>query len=400
MAIFTYKAKNTHGEDVKGKVEAQNATQAAAVLRSRGLLIVSVKALNDDAFSSLTNFLTGIKEDEIVNMTRQLSTMVTAGLPLIQGLSILEQQSKPVMAKLLGEIKTDIEGGKTFAAALEKHPKNFSKVYVQLIKAGETGGVLDKVLERLAENLEKDKEFRAKTKGALIYPIIVVVAMVIVAFIMLIFVIPKLTELYKDFGADLPLPTQILIWLSDFAVGFWWLILGAAAGGIFGLKSWYKTEAGERAIDRFMLKIPIFGVLRQKVILTDFARTLSLLLGAGISLLQGLEIVTGAVTNKIFRDALEDTSKQVEKGVALSQGIARYNFFPPLLYQMVAVGEQTGKLDEVLGKLAIYFQSESEHEVKNLTTAIEPIIMIVLGVGVGVMVIAVIMPIYNLTSQF
>jgi type IV pilus assembly protein PilC len=398
--IFNYQARNTHNEEVKGKIEAQNPAQAAGILRSRGLLIIGIKSQNQDSLAAITNFLFGIKQDEIVNVTRQLSTMVTAGLPLIQALNILEQQSKPALAKLLGEIKADIEGGKTFAASLEKHAKVFSRVYIQLVRAGEAGGVLDEVLERLADNLEKDKEFRAKTQGALIYPIIVVVAMIIVAFVMMIFVIPKMTELYKDFGADLPFATQLLMDISAWVAKFWWLLIIGGIGGSFALKNWYKTDAGQRAIDSWQLKVPIFGQLKQKVILTDFARTLSLLLGAGISLLQGLEIVTDAITNRIYRDAMVDTSKQVEKGVALSQGISRYDFFPPLLYQMIAVGEQTGKLDDVLQKLAVYFQSESEHEVKNLTTAMEPIIMIVLGLGVGLMVIAIIMPIYNLTSQF
>jgi type IV pilus assembly protein PilC len=400
MPIFLYKAKNDHFETVKGKVEAQTSSQAAAVLRQRGLLVVSVNPQNNDSLTELRNALFGIKQDEVVNITRQLSTMITAGLPLIQGLTILEQQSKPVMAKLLGGIKADVEGGKTFAAALEKHPKVFSRVYVQLIRAGETGGVLDQVLLRLAENLEKDKEFRAKTKGALIYPLIVVTAMIIVGIVMMIFVIPKLTEMYKDFGASLPFATQLLIDISNFFVNYWWLMGILAGGGGFALNAWKKTPTGRLSWDRLMLKIPIFGEMRQKIVITEFARTLSLLLGAGISLLQALDIVSQAVSNVVYRSALEETSRQVEKGVSLSQAIGRYEFFPPLLYQMIAVGEETGKLDDVLLKLAVYFESETEHAVKNLTTALEPIIMIVLGIGVGLMVIAIIMPIYNLTSQF
>ncbi|HYD34563.1 MAG TPA: type II secretion system F family protein [Vitreimonas sp.] len=400
MPIYNYHAKNEHGEPVKGKVEAPSSAQAAATLRARNLLVIKVTPVNEGSFVALQTMLTGIKHDDVVNMTRQLSTMITAGLPLTQGLSILEQQSKPALAKLLGELKTAIEGGSTFAQALEKHPKTFSRVYIQLIRAGEAGGVLDDVLERLAENMEKDKEFRAKTKGALIYPVIVVIAMIVVAFVMMIFVIPKLTEMYKDFGAELPLATQLLIDTSNFTANFWWVILLAAAGGYSLFTSWGKTHSGRVAIDGLLLKMPIFGELRQKVILTEFARTLSLLLGSGISLLQALDIVSQAVTNIIYREALEEASQQVEKGISLAQAIGKYEMFPPLLSQMIAVGEETGKLDEVLLKLSVYFQSESEHAIKNMTTALEPMIMIVLGVGVGIMVIAIIMPIYNLTSQF
>lgn len=400
MAVFRYNAKNEHGEAVKGKVEARNETQAASILRTRGLLVVSVQPFSEDSFATLKNLASGVKFDDVVNMTRQMATMVTAGLPLTEALSILSQQSKPAMAQLIGELQRDIEGGSSFAKALEKHPKVFSRVYVQLVRAGETGGILDTIMQRLADNMEKDKEFRAKTRGALIYPVIVVIAMLIVALIMMIFVIPKLTDMYKDFGADLPFATQLLIGISNTVARFWWLVGLAGVGAWFGLQSWRKTKAGERTFDRFLLDMPVFGILRQKIILTEFARTLALLLSSGISLLQALEIVGSAADNSLYRDALTEAQSQVEKGVALSQALSKYDIFPPILSQMISVGEETGKIDDVLLKISVYFQSETEHAIKNMTTAIEPIIMIVLGVGVALMVIAIIMPIYNLTSQF
>lgn len=400
MAMYRYVVKNPHGETIKGKVEARSEAQAAAALRARGLLVITVKPLGDESMLQVKELLFGVKYDEVVTFTRQLSTMVTAGLPLTQSFSILVQQSKPAMARMISELQRDIEGGTTFAKALEKFPKVFSPVYIQLVRAGETGGVLDDVLNRLAENMEKDKEFRAKTRGALIYPAIVVIAMVVVAFIMMIFVIPKLTEMYQDFGAELPFATQLLIDISNFAATFWWLVIVSAVVGFIAFQKWVKTKAGRHAWDKFLLRIPIFGVLRSKIILTEFARTLSLLLGAGISLLQALEIVSAASNNSLYQEALHESARQVEKGTPLSQAMSRYEIFPPILPQMIAVGEETGKLDDVLLKLSIYFQSESEHAVKNLTTALEPMIMIVLGLGVGLMVIAIIMPIYNLTSQF
>jgi type IV pilus assembly protein PilC len=400
MPIFRYKAKNEHGETVSGKVEANNESQAAALLRSRQLLVISVRTSSDIGFSAIQQLFTGVNKDEIVNLTRQLATMITAGLPLTDGLRILEAQSKPSIQKMISGIIREIENGSTFAKALQKYPDDFSRVYIQLVRAGEAGGVLDNVLERLADNLEKEKEFRSKTKGALIYPVIVVLAMLVVGAIMMIFVIPKLTEMYEDFGADLPIATQILIDISNFFVNFWWLMIIAIIGGFFAFQSWVKTKAGRRSYDEFMLKLPVFGELRQKIILTEFARTMSLLLSAGVSLLEALQIVTDAIDNVVYRDALEDAAQQVEKGVTLAQSIGAYDVFPPILSQMMLVGEQTGKLDDVLLKLSRYFQSETEQAIKNMTTALEPMIMIVLGVGVGMMVIAIIMPIYNLTSQF
>lgn len=400
MPIFKYTAKNEHSETIKGKVEARNQAQASSVLRNRGLLVIKLEAANETISAVVSSALFGIKKDEIVALTRQLSTMITAGLSLTQSLTILQQQNKPAMAKLLESILQEVEGGNTFSQALEKHPKHFDRVFIQLVRAGEAAGVLDKVLNRLAENMEKDKEFRGKTKGALIYPIIVVIAMIGVALVMMIFVVPKLTEMYKDFGADLPIVTQLLISTSETVARYWWIV-GAVLGAMgFGLNRYGKTPAGERVIARQMLKIPLYGALRKKVILTEFSRTLALLLSAGISLLQALEIAADAISLVTYRDEFSQAAQRVEKGVPLARTISNTELFPPILTQMVSVGEETGKLDEVLLKLSMYFQSESEQAIKNLTTALEPMIMLVLGIGVGVMVFAIVMPIYSLTSQF
>ncbi len=400
MPFFKYKAKNEYNETVSGKVEAKTIHGAATVLASRGLLVISLNPLTEGSFTVIKEFLSGVKQDDVVNFTRQLATMITAGLPLANALSILVRQSKAEMSRLVAQLLQEVEGGTSFGEALSKHPNVFSRIYIQLVNAGEAGGVIDEVLQRLADNMEKSKEFRAKTKGAMIYPAIVLIAMVVVGFIMMVFVIPKLTEMYDDFGAELPFATQVLIGISNLMARFWYMFIAGVAGGIFVLRRWHKTDNGERTIDRFILRLPIFGELRQKIILTEFARTLSLLLGAGISLLQALEIVTEGVNNRIYREALAEVTKQVEKGVSLSEALGHYEMFPPILHQMMGVGEETGKLDEILLKLSTYFESESEHAVKNLTAAMEPMIMILLGVGVGAMVIAIIMPIYSLTSQF
>ncbi|NCN87582.1 MAG: type II secretion system F family protein [Candidatus Pacebacteria bacterium] len=400
MPYFKYTAKNEHAETVKGKVEAQTKSQAVQILRSRDLFVVDLILEGEGSFTVLSSALSGVKQDDIVNFTRQLSTMITAGLPLTESISILEQQGKPAMIKMLSDLLKEVEGGSTFSDALEKFPKHFTKVYTQLIKAGETAGVLDEVLQRLAENMEKDKEFKAKTKGALIYPIIVMVAMFIVATIMMVVVVPKLTDMYKDFGAELPGPTQFLIDFSNFFQKTWYLQFALLGAGIFGLKQWAKTKRGALEISKLQLKIPVYGKLRKKIILTELTRTMALLLSAGISLLQVLQIVSDASESVLYQEELNDSVKKVEKGVNLAQALTNAELFPSILSQMVSVGEETGKLDEVLLKISSYFQSESEHEIKNLTTALEPFIMIVLAVGVGFMTIAIIMPIYSLTSQF
>lgn len=398
MAIFKYRAKNSYGETINGKVEAQLRDQAFAVLRDRGLFVISVAEQNDNITLNIP-FLNGVKKDDIIGFTRQLSTMITAGLSLLDAMTILERQSKPAMRKLISDLMRDIEGGASFADALSHH-NEFSRVYQNLVKAGEAAGVLNDILARLADSLEKEKEFRGKVKGALIYPAIVVTAMFIVATVMMIFVIPQLSGMYKDFGAELPAMTQVLISTSELFQQYWYIIFGALGAGIFGLIKWRQTPQGQLTFDKYVLKLPIFGVLQQKIILTEFARTLSLLLGAGISLLEALEIVSEAMDNVVYRNAIKEAYNYVEKGSSLAAAIEPYKFFPAILAQMVAVGEETGQLDDVLGKLSHYFESESEQAVKGLTTAIEPLIMIILGLGVGFLVIAIVMPIYSLTSQF
>ncbi len=398
MSIFKYKAKNSYAETITGKVEAQQRAQAYSILKDRGLFVIELHEANE-SLSLQIPFLSGVKRDDIIGFTRQLSTMITAGLSLLDALTILQRQSKAAMNKLIGDLMRDIEGGSSFATALSRH-KQFSRVYQNLVKAGEAAGVLNDILARLADSLEKEKEFRGKVKGAMIYPVIVLTAMGIVATVMMIFVMPQLSSMYKDFGAELPFITQLLISISEVFQQFWYVLFGGLAAAIFGLVKWRQTPRGQRVMDKYVLKLPIFGVLQQKIVLTEFARTLSLLLGAGISLLEALEIVGEAMDNVVYRDAIKEAYGYVEKGSSLAAAIEPYPFFPPILAQMVSVGEETGQLDEVLAKLSHYFETESEQAVKGLTTAIEPLIMIVLGLGVGFLVIAIVMPIYSLTSQF
>ncbi len=400
MQKFKYKVRSKDGKTIKGKIEARDTKTAVEILRQRRYFVVNITEITGTGMPLFGDFLQRVKFNQIVNFTRQLSTMITAGLSLTDALAILEVQSDVSMGKVISQILQDVEGGGTFASALEKHPKAFSKVYVALVKVGEAAGVLDTVLQRLADNMEKQREFRSKVKGAMIYPMIVVTGMVIVGAIMMIFVIPQMLSMYKDFGADLPTPTKILIAVSDFSRQWWWVIAAVLGGVGFLFQTWKKTPSGRWQWDLFLFRIPIIGPLRVEVILTEFTRTMSLLVTAGISVLDGLLIVKDALGSAVFENGVAAAAVAVEKGYPLATSLAQEQHFPPIVAQMVSVGEETGKLDEVLGKLALFFEQESEQKVKALTTAIEPLIMVFLGIGVGFLVIAVILPIYNLTNQF
>lgn len=401
MRKFNYKAKDKTGKTVKGLVEAVDEKQAAAALRGKGMVLFNLSPSRQDILKLASErVIHRIGIAEIATFTRQLSTMITAGLTVADALRILKEQSSPGFALVIDDILRSVEGGVSLAEAMEKHPRVFNEVFVSLIRAGEAAGVLDKVLARLSDNLEKQKEFSSKVKGAMIYPAIIVVGMGAVGTIMMIFVIPKLLGLYKEFNAELPLPTKILIGISGLATQFWWIVLIGLGAGFFFFQNFQKTPLGRKKIDEVRLRLPIVGGLQKMTILTEMTRTLGLLVSTGISIIDGLNIVSHAVGNSIYEEELQTAAKQVEKGLPLAGILAEYEEFPPVVTQMIAVGEETGKLDEVLTKLSVYFESESENLVKGLTTAIEPLIMIVLGLGVGFLVIAVILPIYNLTTAF
>ena len=399
MQLFSYRAKNLEGQSVKGEVEARDADTAASLLRRQKLIIVSIKPVQKSPLVSILAFARRVRLDDTVLFTRQLSTMVAAGLPITDALRILELQARPAMAQVVSQILTDVEGGGSLSQSLEKRPKVFSKTYVSLVRAGESAGILDNILNRLADTMEKQKEFTGKVKSAMIYPMIVVIAMVAVSVIMMIFVIPQMTVMYQNFKAELPDLTKGLMSVSAFFVNYWLLILGVIIGAFLFFKTWVKTTSGNLKFDQFLFRFPIIGKLRKFVILTEFSRTMGLLVSAGISIIDGLKITAEAVGSPIYREGLLGAARQVEKGLPLAVPLAQNPDFPPILSQMVSVGEETGKVDEVLTKISRYFETESEQGVATLTAAIEPLIMIVLGIGVGVLVIAVVLPIYNLTGS-
>lgn len=401
MKRFTYKAKDKSGRLVTGEVEASSATVAAKLVRGKGLTVISIKAARESIFSAIRKLRDRITLADVATFTRQLATMVNAGLPITEALLILRSQSKGAIQKVVAQILGDVEGGEAISIALSRHPKVFSPTYIALVKSGEVGGVIDEVLARLADNLEKQQEFRGKVTGALIYPAIIVVGMFVVGIVMMIFVIPRLTSLYGDFNAQLPTATKILIGISNFFVKFWPFLLVIFAGGFWGFGLYRKTVLGRKTTDELLFKLPIVGELQKQVILAELTRTLSLMVGAGVSILEALNISADVVGNVVLSDALKDSANQVEKGFPIAYSFSKHpEAFPFILSQMVAVGEETGKMEEVLAKVSHVFEVESDQKVKALTSAVEPLVMIVLGLGVGFLVIAIILPIYNLTSQF
>src|SRR3989339_125154 len=400
MKTFQYKVTDREGNVSSGELEVVDEKQAANILRSKGLLITALYEADQFNLEAFAGRFSKPKADEITNFTRQMATMIGSGLPLVEALRILKSQSGAGMKPIIERILSEVEGGSTLADAVESSGGGFSSVYVAMVKAGESAGVLDQVMGKLADALDKQREFRSKTKGAMVYPVIIFFAMIVIASIMMVFVVPKLTAMYKDFGAELPGPTKVLMAVSDLAVNYWFVVLGVIAGAMAIFSSWSKTEVGGLVVEQLTFKIPIWGKLRKDIILTEFARTISVLLGAGIPILDALNIVANTLGSRVYSAGIKQAAVYVEKGVGLAESITRLEMFPSILSQMISVGEETGKLDTVLAKLATFYESESEIKIKALTTAIEPLIMIIMGIGVGFLVIAVIMPIYNLTSQF
>lgn len=402
MAIYIYKAKDLESKIYEGTVEAASPAAAAAILNSRGWVPTSIVSREDSrGLSNLIRRFHGVPTREKVVFTRQLATMIAAGLPVTQSLDILKRQTKNErMAEIIDETLHSVEGGGSLSLALARYPEVFGRIYINLIKAGEASGSLDKILLRLADNEERSAEFQSKVKGALVYPVIVIFVMIIVFVVMMTFVVPKLTSMYKDLGTELPLPTQILIGISNLFTQRWWLLLILSATAAAAYRYLMSTETGVRKMAEVAFKVPILGNLKKLTELAEFTRTLSLLVSAGLPILDSLSIVGEAVDNILYRESIIFASKQVERGVNLSVPLRGDKNFPPILSQMIAVGEETGKLDEVLFKVSQFFESEAEATVKNLTVALEPVIMIVLGVMVGALVISIILPIYKLTAQF
>ncbi len=401
MHTFRYKAKNSAGQTVTGLVEAADTKQAVGVLREQNLVVTKIGATDALGAGELLDGLSSrVGGSAMTNFTRQLATMIAAGLTLVEALGILESQTKGYLAKVIGSVKRNVEGGQSFSMSLASFPKVFDTVYISLIRAGEKAGVLDTVLLRLAETYEKQREFRGKVTGALIYPAIVLVAMVGAAIIVVVYVIPQLGDLYSSFGdAQLPLQTRMLLAISEFTRQYWYIALGMLAAGVFGVKMAMKNADMKRRWERLRLSLPVIGSLYEQIQMTEIARTMSLLVASGVPIVEALDLISTATKSLLYQEGIISAKRLVEKGSTLSQAFAQQEVFPNIMAQMLSVGEETGKVDEIMGRVATFYESESEQRVKGLTSAIEPLIMIILAVGVAFLVFAIIMPIYELTSS-
>ncbi len=399
MAIFLWEARTIKGELKKGEIDASDEGVVRTQLRRKGLKSIAVKTKPKDLLEYIPALKGKVKEKEIIVFARQFSTMINAGLPIVQCLEMLAtQEQNKVFAKIIQTVKEDIEAGSTLSDALKKYPKIFDNLFVNLISAGEAGGILDKILLRLSNYMEKSAKLKSKVKGALVYPISVLVISIAVVAVLLLKVIPVFQNMYSGMGQALPGPTQFLVNASEFArANFLYSIIGLFVL-IVGFKKFYGTEKGRRLVDGFVLKLPVFGELLKKVAVAKFSRTLSTMLGSGVPIIEGLEIVSRTAGNKVVEEVLLETRKKISEGKTIAEPLSESGIFPPMVVQMIAVGENTGALDGMLSKIADFYDDEVDAAVASMTSLLEPALMVFLGGTVGGMIIALYLPIFQMAS--
>jgi type IV pilus assembly protein PilC len=394
-----YRAVTQDGKVVRGLIDAKDVKEAGYYLRKHQLLPIVISAEGRYSIARFLPFLKRTSGNDLIFFTRQLSSMLTSGLNLMQALTIMKNQIKSqAMNDVLQGIISKVEDGGSFSSALERYPHLFSPIYIALMRAAESSGLLDKVLLRLSDNLEKQQRLRSTIRGALTYPIIVIVMMLGVVVVMMVVAIPQLSTFYKSMGVSLPLTTQLVIGMSNIMINYWWMVLISVVLVSYVFRRWYGQEAGRRAVDTLILKIPLIGRLVSESLMVEFARTLGLLVGTGSLVVDSLLKSADIVDNLLYRNEIILVAKRVEKGISVGDALEASSVFPSILVQMVKIGEQTGKLDESLTRVAEYFEREVEQTVKALTTAMEPAIMVVLGLGVGFLIFAVITPIYKVIT--
>ena len=398
MPAFVFKGKNREGKAISGERVADSKEAVMALLRREQILVSSVKEKGKEM--ALPKLGGGVSPKEIAIFTRQFSVMIDAGLPLVQCLEILgSQQENKTFAKILMQTRMDVEGGASLADAMRKHPKAFDELYVNMIAAGEAGGILDTILKRLAQYIEKAVKLRAQVKGAMIYPIAVLsIAAGAIAIIMWK-VIPVFAGLFESMNAQLPLPTRIVITTSAWFARLLPFLIIIAIAFVFAFKKYYSTYSGRRVVDRILLKLPIIGMLLRKVAVARFSRTLATLTASGVPILDGLEITARTAGNAIVEDAIMVVRKGVEGGLTLAQPLKETGVFPSMVVQMIAVGEQTGALDAMLSKIADFYEDEVDQAVANLLTLLEPVMILILGITVGGIVISMYLPLFDLIAK-
>jgi type IV pilus assembly protein PilC len=397
MPMFEYTARSQTGQIQKGQMDVTSKDEVSAYLRKNRLILVSVREAPKQIKFSMGG--PRVKTRDIVIFTRQFATMINAGLPLVQSLNILANQTEnKTLAEVTRGVVYDVESGNTLADAFSKHPKAFSSLYVNMVAAGEAGGILDTILLRLATFLEKNDALVRKVKGAMIYPGVIISVAAIAICILLVFVIPTFQTMFASAGLELPLPTRVVIAMSDFLIGYWWAILLAAAGAFFGIRSYYATAPGRLQIDALMLKAPILGDVIRKSAVSRFTRTLGTLVSSGVSILEGLEITAKTAGNQVVHNAIMESRQSIAGGETIAAPLEKSRVFPPMVISMIAVGEQTGGLDEMLSKIADFYDEEVDVAVSALLSLLEPAMIVGLGVIVGGMVIAMYLPIFDMMN--
>lgn len=403
-ATFTYKVRDKQGQIRTGKIEGQSQSLVVKALREKGLTPIAVEEQKSSALQmeiKIPGLSDRVKAKDVVLFSRQFATMVNSGLSLIRALSVLVDQTESAsLATVIRQVRSDVEKGTSLSQAMEKHPKVFGELYVAMIKAGEVGGVLDETLERLADMLEANLNLRSKIKSAMAYPIVVGVLILFVTTAMIVFVVPIFADLYEEMGggASLPAPTLVLVGLSNIMTNYWWALILGTVGSAVGFQKWKNTESGRYIWDSAKLKIPVFGKLAHKTALSRFARTFAVLSRTGVPILQAIDIVSATSGNRKMSKALEDVKASVRDGESLAEPLSRHAIFPPMVVQMMTVGEETGALDAMLGKVSDFYNREVDDMVNALTSLIEPLLIVVMGITVGGILIALYLPIFNLAA--
>jgi len=398
MPAYVFKGKTRSGAATSGERSADSKDAVIAMLRREQILVTSVKEKGKEI--ALPKFGGGISSKDVAIFTRQFSVMIDAGLPLVQCLEILgSQQDNPNFSKVLLQVRQDVEGGASLADAMKKHPKVFDDLFTNMIAAGEAGGILDTILKRLATYIEKSVKLKSQVKSALVYPIAVISIAGLVVGVILWKVIPTFAALFAGLGAQLPLPTRIVIAMSNWTVRLIGPGFVAGIAGVYGIKRYHDTYKGRRVLDNLLLKMPVLGMILRKIAVARFCRTLATLISSGVPILDGLEITAKTSGNAIVEDAIMETRKSVEGGQSLAGPLKQTDVFPPMVVQMISVGEQTGALDNMLSKIADFYEDEVDTAVANLMTLMEPILILFLGTVVGGIVISMYLPIFSLINQ-
>lgn len=398
--IFEWSGKTSRGIIEKGEITANSKDEVITQLRKRNITATFIKQKEKKPLFGGLSFGGSVGDKDIVIFTRQFATMIDAGLPLVQALEILSTQvENKFLAKTIETIKSDVESGATYADALKKHPQAFTELYANMVAAGESGGILDTILNRLAAYIEKAMKLKKKVKGALVYPIVVSSIAIICIAVIMIFVVPTFSKMFAQMGGKLPLPTLFVIKMSNFLAGLGGLLTGLTLVGLFiGIKQFRKTKKGQEITDKIILRLPIFGILLRKVAVAKFTRTLGTLISSGVPILDGLEITAKTAGNKVIEYAVMDVRTAVSEGKTLAEPLMKSKVFPPMVTHMIAVGESTGSLDSMLNKIADFYDDEVDNAVNNLTAMMEPMLMVFLGGSVGFIVIAMYLPIFKLIT--